>query len=612
MQKVKKDDQQNDKDSLIVDLLELWTYLPSRRRGQFLLLFLLMLLSSLAEMISVGSLFPFLGALSNPQSLLNNPQLQYILKFLGISSQVELVTTLAIAFIITVVAANGLRLFTVHVRIRFASTMGADISNQIYHKTLKQPYSFHVSQNSSNLIQTVTSDTDFLTQNILIPLVAFLNDSFIVPALIATLIFIDGRIAVGSALILGGAYIVIYQTRQKLLKRNSKIITEAGEKKIKVVQEGIGGVRDILLSHNQDFFEKVYQKSEYALKKAKATNNIISQSPKFFIEALTLSSIALLALGMGKDGDFSQVVPILGSIALGAKKLLPALQEAFSALAKIQGSRASLSRIIVALRREINDRSTVSSLQYLQPLTLKKEIRLNQIWFHYGEQGNWVLQNLTLNIPARTTVAFVGSTGSGKSTTADLILGLLQPQKGSILVDDVPLEGENLYKWQKNIAHVPQSIFLSDGTIAENIAFGIPYDKISLEQVRKAARLAQVADFIENLPAQYDTYVGERGVRLSGGQRQRIGIARALYGDASVIVFDEATSALDNATEKEVMKAIESLSHQFTIIMIAHRLSTVEKCDRIFELNEGQVIAEGTYQELLDRSSSFKRMTTLI
>ncbi|WP_241537536.1 ABC transporter ATP-binding protein [Cyanobacterium aponinum] len=601
-----------DNTSLIEELRELWTYLPKNRQGQMFLLLVLMLLSSLGEMVSVGSIFPFLSAFNNPENILADRKLKPIFDFFSIETSIELITVLAIGFIVTVIIANGMRLITVHFRIRFASAVGADISNQIYNKTLKQSYTFHVSQNSSNLIQTVTVDTDSLTQSVLIPLVALINNALIIPALIATFIFIDGTIALGTAIVLGGAYVIIYKTRRKLLTRNSKVITQAGEKKIKVVQEGIGGIRDILLSHNQEFFEKVYQKSEYALKRAKATNNIISQSPKFFIEALALSAIALLALSLGKDGDFSRVVPILGSLALGAKKLLPTLQEAFNSLAKIQGSKASITRVLIALRRQVNNDLTISAIQSLNRLPLEKELRLSQIWFRYTDDTDWVLKNLNLTIKAKTTVAFVGSTGSGKSTTADLILGLLQPQKGDILVDNLPLKGERLYQWQKNIAHVPQSIFLCDGTIAENIAFGVPYEQINLQQVKKAAKLAQIADFIESLPAQYDTYVGERGIRLSGGQRQRIGIARALYGDASVIVFDEATSALDNATEKEVMKAIESLSHQFTIIMIAHRLSTVEKCDHIFELSRGQVIAEGTYQELLDKSTNFRKMATII
>ncbi|BAQ64493.1 ABC transporter ATP-binding protein [Geminocystis sp. NIES-3709] len=606
---IKKQDQnKNINSSLFKELKDLWNYLGNRRRVQLCLLLVLMLLSSLSEMISLGAIFPFLSAMSNPQGLFKNQQLQFVFSFFKIETPKELVTFLAIGFVIAVIFANILRLITLHFRIRLAAAVGGDVSNEIYHKTLRQPYSFHVNHNSSELMQTVTGDTTALTSAILIPFVAFLNDALLVPALIGTLLLIDGKIAVGTTVVLGGAYIIIYRTRQRLLKRNSKVIAQAGEKKIKVVQEGIGGIRDVLLNHSQDFFEKIYISSERAYKKATATNLIISQSPKFFIEALALSSIALLAMNLGQNGDFSKVIPVLGSLALGAKRLLPALQEAFASLAKMQGSRAALTRVLVALQRPVN---SLNQNEFTTPLPLNKEIRLENIWFSYGQETDWVLRDLNMTIAAKTTVGFVGSTGSGKSTTADLILGLLQPQKGKIFIDDIPLEKECLYQWQKNIAHVPQSIFLSDGSIAENIAFGISHDRIDLEQVRKASRLAQIDEFIEGLPAKYDTYVGERGIRLSGGQRQRIGIARALYGNASVIVFDEATSALDNATEREVMAAIESLSHQFTIILIAHRLSTVEKCDCIFELREGKLINQGNYLSLMEKSLSFQNMAKL-
>lgn len=595
--------------TLLQELLLLLRMLKHRRRWQLLLLLGLMVLSSISQMVSLGAIFPFLSAVSDPKNLLENATLKPWLNGLSIYSRQELVVAVAILFMVAAVVANGLRLLTLRVRVRLAAAIGADISDEVYRRALHQPYSFHLQHNTSDLLQMVTADTQSLTQNVLISLFAFLNDIILAPALVLTLITIDGRIAIGTALLFGGAYWAIYALRRRLLQRNSRVMVESGKARIKSVQEGVGGIRDVLLDHTQLYFGASYQRAERSYRNAFATNFIISQSPRYFMEALTLVAIALLVLGMGKGDNFNQIVPVLGTLALGAKQLLPVMQEAFNSVAKIQGSRAAVSRVLLGLTRPME---IVTGFDKLSPLPLQQEICLNDVWFRYSQENDWVLRGLSLTIPAKTTVAFVGSTGSGKTTTTDLILGLLSPQRGEILVDGMPLQGETLHRWHKTIAHVPQSVFLSDGAIAENIAFGVSPSKIDMLRVRQAAQMAQIADFIEGLPAGYDTYVGERGVRLSGGQRQRLGIARALYRQASVLVFDEATSALDNATEREVMQAINDLSGQFTVILIAHRLSTVERCNYIFELSGGILVAQGSYQQLLDSSTSFRKMATLV
>jgi ABC-type multidrug transport system fused ATPase/permease subunit len=591
--------------TLIEELILLLRALKPRRRWQLLLLLLLMLLSSISQMVSLGAIFPFLSATTNAQQMLDNTTLQPLLNFLAINSARQLVTAVAVVFMVAAVVANALRLVNLQVQVRLAAMIGSDVSSEVYHRALHQPYSFHLQHNTSDLLQMVTGDTQALTQQVLIPLLAFANDIVLVPALILTLVAIDGRIAIGTAFVFGFSYWAIYTLRRQMLRRNSRIMAESGRKRIKAVQEGMGGIRDVLLDHSQPYFESGYRKAETSYKRAFATNSVISQSPRYLMEAITLVGIGLLVLTLEQGESFTQMVPVLGTLALGAKQLLPAFQEAFGSLAKMQGARASLSRVLLGLARPMSRKINISQLS---PLNFKEAIFLDDVWFRYGEDSEWVLQGVSLTIPVKTTVAFVGSTGSGKSTTADLILGLLQPQRGSILVDGLPMEGENTCRWQKTVAHVPQAIFLTDGTIAENIAFGLPPKEISLEQVKRAAKLAQINDFIEGLPAGYETYVGERGIRLSGGQRQRIGIARALYGEASVVVFDEATSALDNATEREVMAAIEGLSHQFTVILIAHRLTTVERCDHIFELSQGRVVTDGNYPELLANSASFRQM----
>jgi ABC-type multidrug transport system fused ATPase/permease subunit len=604
MPKKRKSKSSQSSPSLIADLRRLYYHLSRRRRWQLGALLALMVVTSLAEMVSVGAIFPFLLALGNEEGLLQQARWQPLFELLQIDTTQRLVWAMALGFIGAVGVSNGLRLLTLRSQNRLAAAVGADISSQVYHTTLYQPYSFHVRQNSSDLIQVVSGDTGRLT-GILLELLNFLTNLLLAPALIATLLVINWQVAVGSALILGVTYTLIFRIRDRQLRHNSGVISRAGQQKVKLVQEGLGGIRDVLLDHSQGFFDRAYGRIERRLIQANAMNAIIAASPLYVIEFIAMAAIALLALGLGRGGDFSQAVPVLGSLALGARRLVPAVQGLFASAANIQGSRASLLRVLIALNRPIDP---LMQLPVPPPVGLGREIRLQKVWFRYGQDSDWVLRDLDLTIGAKTTVALVGSTGSGKSTTADLILGLLPPQQGQILVDGVALTGERLRQWQAAVAHVPQQIYLSDSSLAENIAFGIPEGEIDRAQVRRAAKLAQIDGFIEGLPAGYDTYVGERGIRLSGGQRQRIGIARALYKKASVIVFDEATSALDNATEREVMGAIESLGGQFTIILIAHRLSTVERCDLVVELERGRVVAQGSYGELMARSASFQRM----
>jgi ABC-type multidrug transport system fused ATPase/permease subunit len=573
--------------SLIADLSRLYHCLSRRRQWQLAVLLASMVVTSLAEMLSVGAIFTFLSALNNAEGLLMEPRLQLFFGVLQVDTTERLVLVLAVGFIVVLGVANGFRLLNLNMQLKLAAVVAEYVSTRVFENTLYQPYSFHVRQNSSDLIQIVTLDMDRVANNVLIPSLSFLANALLAPVLIVTMVLIDWRVAIEASLILGMAYTIIFRTRKRLLRHNSELFSEAAQNKVKVVQEGIGGIREVLLDHAQSFFQQAYRRDEYVLRQAGVTNRIIAQSPFFIIEFISMCSIVLLALSMGRGGDFNQVVPVLGSLALGGKRLVSTLQQLFGALATIQGSRSSLERVLVALERQIDP---LMQLEMPQPMGLGGELKLEGVWFRYGHKCDWVLRDLDLTITANTTVAIVGSTGSGKSTMADLILGLLPPEKGQILVDGVPLTGERLRQWQGAVAHVPQQIYLSNSSLAANIAFGISVEAINQAQVRRAAKLARIDGFIEGLPESYETFVGERGIRLSGGQRQRIGIARALYKNISVIVFDEATSALDNATEREVMGAIESLGGQFTIILISHRLSTVERCDQVVELDHGRVV----------------------
>ncbi|RZM83062.1 ABC transporter ATP-binding protein [Leptolyngbya iicbica LK] len=571
-----------------------------------LLLAVLMICSSISEVVSLGLVLPFLSALSDIDALFNSSRIQPLLRLLQIETSYQLVTVLAFSFICAVIVANALRIVTLSKQTHLAADIASALSCQIFHRTLLQPYRFHIARNSSDLIQSVTSDTAVLT-SALMSILAVITNSLLAVSLVIGLCLIDAQLALISAFFLGSAYTILYHVRRRLLAQNSQIRVQSGQSQIKIVQESLGGIRDVLLTNNQSFFQHEYQQADYSLRHAIAANQVISAAPRYLIEALAMLAIALLALLLGREGDFSTAVPTLGGFALGANRLLPALQQSFAALATLQGARASLERVVAGLQLPIA--ASISATAY-DSLSLQQAITFQRVWFSYqlDAHEHWILQDLSLHISARSTVGFVGSTGSGKSTTVDLILGLLQPQKGQIKIDGHPLEGELVKTWQNSISHVPQSIFLSDATLAENIAFGVPKNLIDYHQVCRSAKLAKIDEFIESLPDQYETTVGERGIRLSGGQRQRVGIARAMYRNASVVIFDEATSALDNVTEQEVMQAIHELSHKLTIILIAHRLSTVERCDVIFELHQGRLVASGTYQELLETSPTFKRL----
>jgi ATP-binding cassette subfamily B protein len=346
------------------------------------------------------------------------------------------------------------------------------------------------------------------------------------------------------------------------------------------------------------------------LRRAQGDNVFIGQSPRSSMEALGMVLISVLAFGLSRSSQgIAATLPVLGALALGAQRLLPALQQGYSAWASIAGSQASLADTVALIEQPLPP-------ELLEPvptpLALRDAICFKAVRFRYASDGPWILDGLDLTILKGARVGLVGGTGAGKSTMLDLLMGLLAPTEGEVRVDDEPIVGTRVRAWQRSIAHVPQSIYLADTTFAENIAFGIPRAAIDMQRVQHAASQAQIASFITSRPEGYEAYVGERGVRLSGGQRQRIGIARALYKRASVLVLDEATSALDNATEQSVMEAIEGLDRDLTILLIAHRLTTVRRCDTIAELEHGRVVAQAPYEELLQCSSSFRRMAHAI
>lgn len=592
--------------SLRGDLARLWTHLGRRRKTQFFLLLALMFVGAIAEVVSLGMVLPFIGALTAPERILSHPELGAIARALGITVPSQLLLPLAVAFSLTALLAGATRLALQWASTRFSNGVGIDLSVDIYSRTLHQPYQVHVARNSSEVVSGITLKTGAVVSGALVQILMLVSAAVLLLFIVTTLLLIDPFISLVSFGSLGGAYFLMTLFSQRKLLHNGAIISEQQTKVVQSIQEGLGGVRDILLDGTQTVYIDSYHAAERKLRYSMGSNTLISASPRFVIEALAMVLIAVLAYMLSaSSGSIGGALPTLGVLALGAQRMLPLLQQGYSAWTKIAGYRAMIADTLVLLEQPMPT-ETANNKKKQAKLPFESTIRLQELRFRYGSKMSWVLDGVTLIIPKGSRVGFVGITGSGKSTLVDLIMGLLVPVEGVMYIDDIPITAENRQAWQRNVAHVPQDVYLSDSSIAENIAFGCPVSEIDMARVRDAARQAQIADFIETLPEGYHAKVGERGVRLSGGQCQRIGIARALYKNATVLVFDEATSALDTQTEKAVMDSINALDKNLTILIIAHRLGTVQGCDVIFEIDQARVAAQGTYEELWQNSSSFR------
>jgi ATP-binding cassette, subfamily B, bacterial PglK len=590
-------------------LKRLWQQLSARRKRQFTAITGLVAISALAEVVSLSAILPFLGVLTAPQRVLRYPFVQRLMHTWGMTSFSQLVLLLAIVFALAAIMAAALRMLVLWVTNRVAFATGADFSSEVYRRTLYQPYQVHIMRNSNELISGITgkvSDTIVIVNQLLTLLSSLVLLSFITIALFV----IDPMVAGFATIGFGGGYALITWMTRRRLRINSQRIDLEHTRVIKALQEGLGGIRDVLLDGTQPVYCDIYRKADHALRRANGNNIFVSNSPRFAMEALGMVLIAALALGISRTaGGIATALPVLGALALGAQRLLPVLQQGYNAWATIVGSQMSLAKTLELLEQPFPQDAL---LPMPTPLPFKDSLQFDGVRFRYTEDGPWVLDNFNLLVRKGARVGLVGSTGSGKSTTLDILMGLLLPTDGELLVDGAPVIGNRVRAWQRTIAHVPQSIFLADASLAENIAFGIPENSIDMDRVKQAAHQAQIAEFIESRTEGYRAWVGERGIRLSGGQRQRIGIARALYKRASVLVFDEATSALDNATEQSVMDAIDGLDRDLTIVLIAHRLTTVRRCDVIIELEHGRVVAQGTFEQLVESSASFRKMVRTV
>lgn len=577
-------------------IFHLWEHLSRKRKKQFFLLGFLMLMGGFAEAVSLGLVVPFLAAMAAPERVLGHPRFhawvnkfEELCGFLGWDTRKfslpteSLLPALALLFVAGVVGAGIVRLLLLWASIRLSNGVGIDLGLEVYRRTLYQPYAVHTSRNSSAVISNLTSKVGMAVATFSSCL-TLLTSLVVMASILIALLSVNLWTTVASGVVLGLSYGGLISAGNHRLSQNSRVIAREHNQIIKVLQEGLGGIRDILLDGTQELYCAIYQKADIRLKQAGATNSVISQSPRYLMETVGMVLFAGLAVALSRrDEGLLATLPVLGALALGAQRLLPALQQAYTGWSAILSYHVSTQEVVNLLEQSLPGHFGKQG-QPPRPMPFRSAIRFDEVKFRYSPQGPWILDGLSFEIPKGSRVGFVGKTGSGKSTCLDLLMGLLEPTAGQILVDEEALNAGNLRAWQKNIAHVPQTIYLADTTLAENIAFGVPSQKIDMGRVREAARQSQISDFIESSPEGYQSLVGERGIRLSGGQRQRIGIARALYKKAQLLILDEATSALDNKTEKSVMDNINNLGGQITVCIIAHRLTTLEQCHQVIRM----------------------------
>jgi len=555
-----------------------------------------MLFASIVEVVSIGAVIPFLGALTNPQEIFSHEISLPIIVFFNITTPQEFSLLLTFLFVIAALISGMVRVALLWSQTKVGHSIGADLSKKMYKRTLFQPYEKHIVRNSSEIISGIAVKSSQIVTNILMPTFIILGAVLMLAMILTFLVMMNPVIASYILILFSLFYLFIIFFVKRRLTVNSLIMSSRQNEVIKALQEGLGGIRDVLLDGTQHIYCKIFNNADLQLRKAQADNQIIGGSPRYVIESIIIAFIAVLALYLVQErGGIEFAIPVLGALALGAQRVLPLLQHIFQSWSSIRSSQGILEDIIELLDQDI---SGVNS-SHEGKVKFEKNILLSIVSYRY-KRGPWVLKDLNLNIKKGDCIGFIGTTGSGKSTLLDIVMSLLPPKQGSLIVDGQIITLENQHKWQERISHVPQHVFLSDSTIAENIAYGVPYENIDFDRVRSAAKDAVILEDIEVMDNGFKTVTGENGIQLSGGQRQRIGIARALYKKSDLIILDEATSALDDKTELRVMSTINKKSENKTVLIIAHRLTTLKNCDVIHRLDRGAIVESGTYDEIVN------------
>ena len=583
--------------------------LSPRERKTGAVVLSMMLALALLETAGVASVMPFLAVLGNPELVETQPALAWLYERGGFESVDRFLFALGIGAFAMVVGSALFRILTTYAINRWTQMRRYSIGERLLATYLRQPYEFFLNRNSADLSKSILSEVDELVDKVFRPLMNAAAYSLVAVVLVGFLVWLNPFLAILLALVVGGAYGAIYLGVRGVLGRMGADRVDANQERFTAASEAFGGIKDLKVLGREDAYLQRFRGPASRFARYQSLSLTLSTAPKYLIEAVGFGGVLLLALALlGSSGELGSVLPVLGVYTFGGYRLLPSAQQIFQGLSSLRFGLPAVDDVWRELR--LGENAGASSESKQTPCSLTGSIRFEEVTFAYRGAVRPALTGVELEIPAGTSVALVGETGAGKTTAVDLLLGLLFPNIGRIMVGGAPLTEQNLRAWQSSIGYVPQTIYLADSTVAENIAFGVPPEEIDREAVHRAARLAAIHEFVENdLPKGYDTEIGERGIRLSGGQRQRLGIARALYHDPSVLVLDEATSALDSATENEIMGAVERLAGAKTVVMIAHRLSTVRGCDRIIHLERGEVVGIGTFTDLEEKSAGFRAIS---
>lgn len=600
---------------MLASIRELFSLLTPRQRRKWVLLQFLVVLKGGVELISVGGIYPFMSVASDPQQLTGDGLLAQVYRLSPATTHGQFLVFLAIAFTGIMVVSAAFKILTKWQIVVFSKRVGVDMSNRLFQHYLYQPWLFHSAGSSSALIKQINTEVNRVTQQIVLPLLIMNTEIFMVVLMLVGLLVLNPWVVLVGAAMYVLMYGMIYRLVRRRLVRNGKVVSQYNQVRFKLLVESFAGIKDVLLLGRQPNFSRQFDDASCRLEEAQKSTTLIGAIPQRLVEVFTVSSVLVLIIVFMTvaDGGLEAVLPLLSVYALAFNKLKPSTNKIYRSISKFKANQNA----IISLKQDLED-SYQRALEIEQQrrhiesstvaLPVLQAIELRGVTFTYPGKSEPALVDCDLRIPRHSVVGLVGSSGAGKSTAIDIILGLLPPQQGQLLVDGVPISDENRRAWQNGLGFVPQAIFLADDSIRRNIAFGLADEAIDDERVRRAAEMAHLREFIESLPEGFETRVGERGVQLSGGQRQRIGIARALYDDADTLILDEATSALDGITEKLIMDAIHDFSGKKTIVLIAHRLSTVKQCDTIFLMEDGRVADQGSYAELEARSEVFQRM----